>query len=797
MIDRFELLWRRIRRRLSRSEWAIQLLRLSKSEQTEAAPGLVMIQIDGLSHSQFEKALKDGRLPFLRRLIEKEHYGARVMYSGLPSSTPAVQGELFYGVKGIVPAFSYYDRELGRVVRMFEPEASSTVERRLLKQGPSLLAGGSSYSNIYGGEAVESRFCSSTFGWGALFRTAHPLALPFLLVSNIYSFIRIAVLLAVELVLAVIDFIRGGIEGFDFRTEFKFVPTRVAICILLRELITIGAKIDIARGLPIVHLNFLGYDEQAHRRSPTSRFAHWALKGIDDAISRIWYAARGASRRDYDIWIYSDHGQEATIPYPVENGRTIHEAVAELLDQPALQRGMPEPDRLGIQAERSRLLGGSAARRRERADVQRTPSGQAPGFTLTAMGPLGHLYLDHGPTPEAARLLARELVGKANVPLVLVPGNHGGVTAWTAAGEFSLPSQASEILGADHPFLEEVAIDLAALCHHPDAGDLILSGWRRGKKPVSFPMENGAHCGPGSEETKAFAVLPNDAPIDLEGRDYLRPGVLRHAALRFLDREPYPFEIISRSGPEEARTLRIMTYNVHSCIGMDGKLSPERIARVIARYSPDVVALQELDVGRTRTGGADQTEIVARLLRMKFHFHPALRVEEELYGDAILTRFPMRLVRAGELPNVNGKRKREPRGALWTALDLGPTEVHVLNTHLGLSAKERGLQVDALLGEEWLGRPGLVSPMILCGDFNALPATSVCRRLRGRLDDAQIKLDGHRPRSTWFGRYPFGRIDHVFVSDGIEVLGVEVPRTHLTRVASDHLPLIVDLRVEG
>jgi hypothetical protein len=69
------------------------------------------------------------------------------------------------------------------------------------------------------------------------------------------------------------------------------IPARVGINILLRELITIGSKLDIARGLHIVHLKLLGYDEQAHIRGPTSNFAHWSLKGIDDAIERISRAA--------------------------------------------------------------------------------------------------------------------------------------------------------------------------------------------------------------------------------------------------------------------------------------------------------------------------------------------------------------------------------------------------------------------------------------------------------------------------------------------------------------------------
>jgi len=83
---------------------------------------------------------------------------------------------------------------------------------------------------------------------------------------------------------------------------------------------------------------------------------------------------------------------------------------------------------------------------------------------------------------------------------------------------------------------------------------------------------------------------------------------------------------------------------------------------------------------------------------------------------------------------------------------------------------------------------------VLCGDFNALPSSPVCRRLRTRLHDAQIELDNYRPRHTFYGRFPMARIDHVFVDPATNVLDIEVPDTELARVASDHLPLIAELR---
>jgi endonuclease/exonuclease/phosphatase family metal-dependent hydrolase len=796
MIYRFEMLLRKARLWLSRSEWMIRLLGLAKSKEMASAPGLVIIQIDGLSHTQLSRALEKGNMPFLFNILKRERYRLHTHYSGMPSSTPAVQGELFYGVKCATPAFSFMDRKTGQIIRMFDPASAAGVEHKLDEKGESLLKGGSSYCDIYTGGAEESHFCPSSLGWGAVLRAANPLALGFFVLSNAYSFVRTAVLLVIEFFLAIVDCIRGLIDGRDLVKELKFVLTRVGICILLRELITIGAKIDIARGLPAVHLNFVGYDEQAHRRGPSSLFAHWALKGIDDSIARIWRAAKRSARRDYDVWVYSDHGQEETLPYPKEHGRTVEEAVAEVFDRFEDERTDVRPGGLrGIQSQRVRLLGGKRIQKLLAVHSEAEQEPKSSQFAMTAMGPLGMVYTSRELVPAARDNIASQLVESAKIPLVLATDGPARLRAWTEEGEFVLPEQNEKILGSDHPFLEEVTRDLIELCQHPNAGEFVICGWRTNSTPYSFPIENGSHAGPGSEETKAFALLPADTPLAERDRDYLRPMDLRHAAFHVLGRSEIKILTEPNRKPAAGQTLRLMTYNVHSCVGMDGRISPERIARVIAQHAPDIVAIQELDVGTSRANGVDQAHLIARNLQMEFHFHPSIRMEKGLYGNAILTRFPMRLVKAGKLPGLPNKPHIEPRGVLWAAIDVDGTEIQFFNTHLGLRPRERLVQAQALLDDDWLGHPDCHEPVILCGDFNALPSWPVCLRLRGRLHDAQIALNGYRQKNTWFGRYPCACIDHVFVDPSIEVADIEVPNTELTRVASDHLPLIADVRI--
>ena len=240
---------------------------------------------------------------------------------------------------------------------------------------------------------------------------------------------------------------------------------------------------------------------------------------------------------------------------------------------------------------------------------------------------------------------------------------------------------------------------------------------------------------------------------------------------------------------------RILTYNVHRCLGTDGRLDVGRIAAVIAAEEPDIVALQEVDVGRARTGGVDQAHRIAERLKMTSRFHAALRVEEELYGDAILTCLPERVIKVGPLPGYRPIPQLEPRGALMVSVEVSPgVEVQVLNTHLGLVPREQQIQAAALAGNGWLGSPDRRDPLILIGDLNATSRSVVWRTLSAQLADATASRRGTRI-ATFPSQAPILRIDHAFVTAGVRVTGMHVPATPLARVASDHRPLVMDFEI--
>src|SRR4051812_36271668 len=195
----------------------------------------------------------------------------------------------------------------------------------------------------------------------------------------------------------------------------------------------------------------------------------------------------------------------------------------------------------------------------------------------------------------------------------------------------------------------------------------------------------------------------------------------------------------------------------------------------------DVIGLQELDVNRPRSDGVDQAGIIADELGWHRFFHPALRSGHEQYGNAILSRHPMHLRQAKELPSVTTRLCPEIRAAIWAEIEKPGGIVHVINTHLGLGRRERMMQTQLLAGPDWLGKIDMENPVILMGDFNSLPGSPPHRLLAEKLRDVRT-LSPPSPRlKTFPTRYPFLAVDHIFVNEKLEVNSVAGPAVTSSR----------------
>jgi endonuclease/exonuclease/phosphatase family metal-dependent hydrolase len=230
-----------------------------------------------------------------------------------------------------------------------------------------------------------------------------------------------------------------------------------------------------------------------------------------------------------------------------------------------------------------------------------------------------------------------------------------------------------------------------------------------------------------------------------------------------------------------AARLRVMTYNIRNGRGSDDRVDLARIAGVIASYAPDVVALQEVDAGRERSGGVEQAEQLAAALGMSATFAACIQTGSERYGIATLAGLGVLEVRQVTLPHRADHRRSEPRCALLTRFAWDGGDVVVVNTHLSVLRRERSTQVAALVAG--VGE----SALILCGDFNCTRFSGTYRTLCCGMRSAT------RRARTWPARLPVIELDHILVRDSLAVVDARAWTGGAARHASDHLPVVAEL----
>lgn len=226
------------------------------------------------------------------------------------------------------------------------------------------------------------------------------------------------------------------------------------------------------------------------------------------------------------------------------------------------------------------------------------------------------------------------------------------------------------------------------------------------------------------------------------------------------------------------RGLRIGSYNIHRCVGTDGRCDPERIATVIREMNCDAVGLQEVDNSPGSHPGSMQldylaratdTQAVAGLRIVRHHGH---------YGNALLTRLPVLDVRRHDL----SFSWREPRGALDVDVDMQGSAARLIVTHLGLTPGERRHQMRKIL--EIVSARLTTAPVVLLGDINEwLPLGRPLRWMHA--------LFGRPPAPPSFPAWwPLLALDRIWASPRASLSSVVAHRSPTARIASDHLPVM-------
>jgi endonuclease/exonuclease/phosphatase family metal-dependent hydrolase len=225
----------------------------------------------------------------------------------------------------------------------------------------------------------------------------------------------------------------------------------------------------------------------------------------------------------------------------------------------------------------------------------------------------------------------------------------------------------------------------------------------------------------------------------------------------------------------------VATYNVHRCIGTDGRHDPDRVAAVIRELDADVVGLQEVDAKPHVEAGLDQVEYLAEATGLAGIAGPTLTRHYGQYGNALLTRLPIRGVTLIDL----SVGRREPRGAIDAEVDVAGLRCRLLVTHLGLRRTERNQQLAHLVSAapRWPG-PALT---VLLGDLNDWHG------LWGVRSRLPLGFTCAAPRS-FPARRPLFRLDAIAVNPGFALHTVWAHATPLACLASDHRPVCAELR---
>jgi len=569
--------WRRLRRtlyhwyyRIKYFPFAAERRRRRQADAEQARRGLVVIQIDALAHEDFERALRRGYVPNLRRLLEEKGWELRRFPAGLPSATPAAQAAIFYGTKDRIPAFRFYEKSERRLIIGSQLASMQFIRDRLPTEG--ILAGGSSYVNLYDGGADRAVFTLADQKRQPLFAKMGGFRLLLLLCLHPIRVVRMVLASAVEYLREERDRLISHMRG-RYTHYWWYLPLlHIGSNVILRELQTLAVLLDIYTGVPTIYTTYNFYDEFAHHFGPSSRTALKSLRAFDRRVGEILKMLRRVPGRPYDLCILSDHGQTPSIPYRIAYGETLGDTVVAALDHgvhvlastgdyaPAHEATAFLVSELEAVAETSRgptrRLGLRLGRwlRRQYGIfpliAESTRVVEDHGIVVTYSSSLAHLYWTE---PERAlrleeiladperRALYYFLVAHRGIGLVATRLQDGAHVAGPDGRALITPTGEYKVIEGSDPLppYAPTAVERRAIVHLtqlPNSGDLVLFGAYDPETDtcICFDDQVGAHGGIGGRQFWPFLLTPPgmvpadytiEDPLDLYPifREYARP----------------------------------------------------------------------------------------------------------------------------------------------------------------------------------------------------------------------------------------------------------------------------------
>ena len=483
---------------------------------------LLIVQIDGLSRAVLEQGLEDGAAPFLARLLRQRGWRFTRMSVGLPTSTPAFQLSVMYGVRPDIPGFHYHDKRRRSDVYFPRGHDALRVETSQAQGRRGLLMGGSAYGCVFTGGATSNLL---TFAMIRRPSGAGLLRVVSKLVVVGWVLLKCCTLSAIEVTHAVLRFVADPVG--ESRRGWRWLAIKIGISLWLRELFTLAVAHDLYAGVPAIYVNYLDYDVFAHAFGPRHRRARRALRRIDRSIHQLWRVLRRVPEHRYDLYVLSDHGQAACTPYVrLSGGKPIEQALFDDFLDP-----------LAVHAERApagrarRVVDGIAAYRTHRApglfqrfvhylerDFPRVLGGtrgvrEHNGIRVVSAGPNAFVYfLEHAaPLPIEwieGRFpgLGEDLSRSRGIGFVLARAADGPVCFWRGKRYRLDELGRGPFAGRDD--LARVVEGVRDLTAMESAGDLVVYGIDAPEGNVSFVPEVGAHAGTSYDELHTFVIHP-------------------------------------------------------------------------------------------------------------------------------------------------------------------------------------------------------------------------------------------------------------------------------------------------
>jgi len=466
-------------------------------------PGLVVVQIDGLAQPILARQVRAGRVPHLAGWVRSGRYRLDGWEALLPPTTPASQAGLLHGNNDGIPAFRWYEKEIGRVMVANHPEDAALVATRI-SNGEGLLSNdGASVGNLFSGDAVRSYMTMATIkdksqGLGKSKTFYSFFASP-------YNYLGTIVRSGGEVLKEYIQArrqTRAGIVPMMHR-GMPYPVARAATNVALRDLSTSLVIEEMYRGAPVIFVDYTDYDEIAHHSGPERGETFDALDGVDRAIATLEKAA-GSAPRPYRFVVVSDHGQTLGATFLQRYGKTLGDVIRELMGGTAtLEQATGRVEEWGqtnaflSEVTQTKGITGGLARTALRSQTEDGVVGLGPTGEETAPGDASR---EAAAPEERPDLIA---IASGNFGLVYFPRMPGRVTL--------------EQLAVAYPGLVD------ALSGHPGIGAMLIRSETHGalvvgRAGINFLDENRIE---GVDPVAQYGGRAREAFVRLDGMDHV------------------------------------------------------------------------------------------------------------------------------------------------------------------------------------------------------------------------------------------------------------------------------------